>query len=112
MSLTQKQRPLRREEAVLVPWHQRIERFSRQQGRLRYRAVARLEHQPVVIHTGPWMNYLPRPQAHLRFAIDLLNHDARRRQCAIAAQRDQRSEERRVGQECVSTVRSWWWPYY
>src|SRR3546814_17969612 len=21
-----------------------------------------------------------------------------------------RSEERRVGQECVSTVRSWWWP--
>src|SRR3546814_11021771 len=23
-----------------------------------------------------------------------------------------RSEERRVGKECVSTYRSWWWPYH
>src|SRR3546814_14246932 len=23
-----------------------------------------------------------------------------------------RSEERRVGKECVSTGRSWWWPYH
>src|SRR3546814_13668829 len=23
-----------------------------------------------------------------------------------------RSEERRVGKECVSTCRSWWWPYH
>src|SRR3546814_17026118 len=23
-----------------------------------------------------------------------------------------RSEERRVGTECVSTCRSWWWPYH
>src|SRR3546814_14791400 len=26
--------------------------------------------------------------------------------------RDGRSEERRVGKECVSTCRSRWWPYY
>src|SRR3546814_9134517 len=26
--------------------------------------------------------------------------------------RDERSEERRVGKECVSTCRSRWWPYH
>src|SRR3546814_8995010 len=31
---------------------------------------------------------------------------------AIAAQREQRSEERRVGKECVSTCRSRWSPYH
>src|SRR3546814_2555162 len=30
-----------------------------------------------------------------------------------AVERDmQRSEERRVGKECVRTCRSWWWPYH
>src|SRR3546814_17276279 len=26
--------------------------------------------------------------------------------------RSTRSEERRVGKECVSTFRSWWWPFH
>src|SRR3546814_3654311 len=30
----------------------------------------------------------------------------------LVAARDLRSEERRVGQECVSTCRSRWWPYH
>src|SRR3546814_12100228 len=30
----------------------------------------------------------------------------------IAMLKDARSEERRVGKECVSTCRSRWWPYH
>src|SRR3546814_14003431 len=30
----------------------------------------------------------------------------------LALKQDSRSEERRVGKECVSTCRSWWSPYH
>src|SRR3546814_18199745 len=44
----------------------------------------------------------------LRFAHDELAEHAGR---LVARQRTQRSEERRVGKECVSTSRSRWSPY-
>src|SRR3546814_17241333 len=37
--------------------------------------------------------------------------DVRRAVAACLALRRERSEERRVGKECVSTCRSRWWPY-
>src|SRR3546814_11608010 len=43
------------------------------------------------------------------FAKGLFNHIERGYQDAI--QYGTRSEERRVGKECVSTCRSRWWPY-
>src|SRR3546814_12058153 len=57
---------------------------------------------------------------------EILHHcDQRQRQCAECADpfpaiaatagehpHDQRSEERRVGKECVSPCRSRWWPYH
>src|SRR3546814_20810030 len=43
---------------------------------------------------------------------DLLGLAFRRRQCRPGLRLGQRSEERRVGKECVSTCRSRWSPYH
>src|SRR3546814_14257463 len=51
----------------------------------------------------------PRPQAAERIPADAL---ARRLALAEAFEQEKRSEERRVGKECVSTCRSRWSPYH
>src|SRR3546814_13149609 len=48
-----------------------------------------------------------------RFLMDSARaRDRRAPPAAIAGGRDPRSEERRVGKECVSTCRSRWLPYH
>src|SRR3546814_14228221 len=47
------------------------------------------------------------PEKHLQFAADLLGKFD-----VDAAEPEARSEERRVGKECVSTCRSRWAPYH
>src|SRR3546814_11534363 len=44
--------------------------------------------------------------------IEPLTDDWRNVQAAIAQHLEARSDERRVGKECVSTFRSRWWPYH
>src|SRR3546814_16081867 len=45
---------------------------------------------------------------HARAATSLIDRNA----VGKGAARAGRSEERRVGKECVSTGRPWWWPYH
>src|SRR3546814_16192912 len=48
----------------------------------------------------------------LATAAAFASRSYRRISAAYADGTDDRSEERRVGKECVSTCRSWWSPYH
>src|SRR3546814_16435186 len=51
------------------------------------------------------------PDAHLDLAADLPGHGDRHVLMAIELLQCPKSEERRVGKECVSKCRTRWWPY-
>src|SRR3546814_10206968 len=67
---------------------------------------------------GPSLRLSARPaRHHPRPAVDQRGHQAYAAACrgvrpALAAPADARSEERRVGKECVSTCRYRWSPYH
>src|SRR3546814_14285663 len=51
------------------------------------------------------------PTLHFLPSVNPIHNDARR-YLGVRQRPDRRSEERRVGQECVSTCRSRWSPYH
>src|SRR3546814_5506112 len=80
---------------------------------------SRIRHTSCALVTGVQTCALPIYNSHIGIA-DMAVMGPDHRLCAIAAMRKKRlerfehvprSEERRVGQECVSTCRSRWAPY-
>src|SRR3546814_9627846 len=70
------------------------------------RALARTEVAGVVTNVG----FLQAVLAHTRFAAGVVDTAFIDQQRAVLVPAEERSEERRVGKECVSTCRSRWSP--